>query len=409
MNTGISDSEEHLRNLRLVIDSELAHLELDEMLEQSLQRVQEAMAADTVAVLLLDPSRQTLIATAARGLEEEVRQGVRVPLSKGFAGRIAAERRPIALDEVDTKSVVNPILWRRGIRALLGAPLVVEGRVIGVIHVGSLQPRTFTDDDIEMLQVAADRIALALSARLEDEVRSAASTLQRSLLPPVLPSIPGFDLAARYSPGDGDVGGDWYDVFPLSDRAVGLAVGDVAGKGLGPATVMGRTRTALRAYALETDSPALVLGRVHRMLRQFEDEQMVTVIYGVLNPVEKTIVMCSAGHLPPLLALPDGSTEYVDIEPGPPMGLGPELERRDVSLEIPEGATLFLYTDGLIERRGVPMDQGLEQLSRVVSTRPAEEACAEILQALMGNESLLDDIALLAVRRLAEEPEAPVS
>jgi serine phosphatase RsbU (regulator of sigma subunit) len=188
-----------------------------------------------------------------------------------------------------------------------------------------------------------------------------------------------------------------------------LAVGDVAGKGLGPATVMGRTRTALRAYALETDSPALVLGRVHRMLRQFEDEQMVTVIYGVLNPVEKTIVMCSAGHLPPLLALPDGSTEYVDIEPGPPMGLGPELERRDVSLEIPEGATLFLYTDGLIERRGVPMDQGLEQLSRVVSTRPAEEACAEILQALMGNESLLDDIALLAVRRLAEEPEAPVS
>ena len=163
-----------LRALQSITEAALAHLDLDSLLLELLDRLSEALEVDTVAVLLLTEDQQWLVPRAAKGIEEEVQAGIRLPLGRGFAGRIAAERRPIVLDDVQHADVLNPILRQKGIRSLLGVPLVVEGRPLGVLHVGSLHMRRFTDDETRFLQVAADRVALAIEhARLYETAESA--------------------------------------------------------------------------------------------------------------------------------------------------------------------------------------------------------------------------------------------
>ena len=151
-----------LQKLQAVTDAALAHLPLDELLDELLGRIRDALEADTCAVLLLDETGAELVARAAKGLEEEVERGVRIPVGKGFAGRIAAERRAVTIDDLNHAVVVNPILREKGIRSMLGAPLLIEGRVTGVVHVGTLSPRVFTHADVDLLQIVADRAALAI-------------------------------------------------------------------------------------------------------------------------------------------------------------------------------------------------------------------------------------------------------
>jgi signal transduction histidine kinase len=162
-------SRERLSKLQAVADAALAHLELDELLSELLVRIGDALAVDTCAILLLDEERNELVARAARGIEEEVELGVRIRVGKGFAGRVAAERQPIVLDDVDHADVLNPLLRKKGIKSLLGAPLLARGRVLGVVHVGTLQPRRFLPDDVELLQLAADRAALGVERALVRE------------------------------------------------------------------------------------------------------------------------------------------------------------------------------------------------------------------------------------------------
>src|SRR3954468_2203495 len=169
-----------LRHLQAISEAALAHLRFDELLEELLRRVSGVLDTDTAAVLLLDEATGELVARAAKGLEEEVEAGVRIPVGRGFAGRIAAERRTIAIPDVDHAEVLNPILREKGLRSLLGAPLLVEGRVIGVLHVGSLKLRDFTDEDAQLLQLAADRMAVAIDhARLYESERQAVEQLRR--------------------------------------------------------------------------------------------------------------------------------------------------------------------------------------------------------------------------------------
>src|SRR6202050_228675 len=136
-----------------------------------------------------------------------------IPVGRGFAGRIAAERRPVILDRVDHTTVLNPILWAKGIQSMMGVPLVAGGRGIGVLHGGSLDRREFTSQDTQLLQMAADRGAGGVQAMMVQTDRIAATALQRSLLPSALPVVDGAKMAARYVPGNGVVGGDWYGVF----------------------------------------------------------------------------------------------------------------------------------------------------------------------------------------------------
>ncbi len=369
--TGSSVGSTH-SHLGAFADLGIARFDIEDLLVDLLDRIRQVLGTDTAAVLLLDSSGQQLVATAASGLEEEVRQGVRIPVGAGFAGRIAAQKKPVILDEVDEHNVVNPILQEIGIRSLLGVPLLVKGTLIGVLHVGTLTPRQFTPEDVAMLEFVSDWVAIAVRARLSEVDRAAAATLQRSLLQSSLPVTPGVEFAARYIPAEQGVGGDWYDVFMLPSGWLCVAIGDVVGHGLDAAVAMMRFRTALRSYAIDGGDPAETLAKVDRGGRQFVPESMATVLYAMVEPSFDRMHVCSAGHPPPMLALPGEPATLLDIPIGPPLGVTIEPGRRTGTVEIPPGALLCFYTDGLVERRSAPIDEGLERLRSGLVTGPAE-------------------------------------
>ena len=365
-------AEDKLRDIRSVTDAALSHLSADDLLTTLLSRVREILDADTAAVLLLDNSGRQLIATAASGLEEEVSQGVRIPVGRGFAGRIAAERRPVILDHVDHGNVLNPLLLEKGIRSLAGVPLLVHGAVLGVLHVGTVHNRVFTADDAALLQLAADRAALAVQSLQSREDHAAAIALQRSLVPSALPEVKGVEVAARYVPGSGHVGGDWYDAFALPSGELGMVVGDVAGSGLSAAVIMGRMRSALRAYALEFPDPADVLRKLDRKMQYFEEgDVMATVSYAVLDPDSGQLAISSAGHFPPVIAAPGQRGAVAQIAVDPPIGVADTPRRQVTTLALAPGAVLCLFTDGLVERRDEPIDDGI---TRAMSGRDARAA-----------------------------------
>jgi len=395
-----AEAQGRLRDLQSITDVALSRLGDHDFLPVLLDRARGILRADTAALLLLDSPAGQLVAVAAAGLEEEVRQGVRIPVGQGFAGRVAASGRPVILTHVDHTTVLNPILMDKGIRSLLGVPLMANGKVIGVLHVGSLTPRGFTSDDATLLQLAADRAALAVQSLRSADDRIAAVALQRSLLPSALPVVPGLRIAARYVPGSGVLGGDWYDVFVLPSGELGVVIGDVAGSGLQAAVVMGRMRSALRAYALETTDPADVLGRLDRKMQYFEPGAMATVLYAVLDLALDRVRIASAGHLPPVMAGPGEAGSLVDISGGLMIGVDPQVQRQVTTVKIAHGAVLCLYTDGLVERREHPLDEGLARLCGAVVARPPEEVCVSVMGALVGGTSARDDVALLTLQRL---------
>jgi anti-sigma regulatory factor (Ser/Thr protein kinase)/putative methionine-R-sulfoxide reductase with GAF domain len=390
-------------NLQWVTEPALAYLDLHQLLSEMLQRVTRILAVDTAAILLLEPDGETLAARAAKGLEEEVRRGFRLPVGRGFAGRIAATRQPVVIEDLDTSPirVVNPLFREKGVRSLLGVPLVVEGRLIGVLHVGSLSGRRFDQDDIHLLQTVADRVALAVDhGRLSDQHRIA-QTLQRSLLPRSLPSLPGFEFAARYMPAASEsaVGGDWYDVIDLGSNTFGFAIGDVAGRGLNAATVMGEVRSAVRAYAIETSAPGEVVAKVSRFVSRHRSP-MATLIYATMDLETVTIRYARAGHPYPLLVEREGSATYLTEHGGPPLsGLGPG-DYAECEVTLGAGQALFLYTDGLIERRGRGLSEQEARLARAVARAPAdvESACTAVIDAMTLRDGAMDDIAVLIIR-----------
>ena len=392
------DAEERLRDILALTDAALSRLTANDLLAELLSRVKEILDADTAAVLLLEADGRQLIAVAASGLEEEVAQGVRIPVGQGFAGRIAAWRQPVILDHVDHSNVLNPILLDKGIRSLVGVPLLAGGAAIGVLHVGTLHDRVFTPDDAVLLQLAADRAALAVHALRSRADNEAVTALQRSLLPGALPVVPGVEAAARYVPGDGRVGGDWYDVFPLPWGELGLVVGDVAGSGLRAAVVMGRMRSSLRSYALESSDPAEVLRRLDRKMQYFEGDVMATVSYAMLDPGQGQLRIASAGHFPAVVAPPSRPAQLAEIAVGPPIGAIDPPARQASTLTLVPGTVLVHFTDGLVERRSQSLDDRLAQLCEAVSPAPPETVCASVMRRLVGNDHSRDDTALLVLR-----------
>src|SRR5919198_726282 len=298
----LTTRSQHLLGIYRLSDPALSDLTLERLLDELLIRIREILSVDTAAVLLLDWETRELVARAAKGIEEEVEQGVRIPLGRGFAGRIATERMPIFIADVDHADVLNPILRAKGIRSLLGVPLMLGGRALGVLHVGTLRPRNFTNADAAILQLAAARASPAIErAQLLDALEHehlGAVALQSSLLPDVLPNIATADVAARYLPSRDVVGGDWYDVLDLGDGRIGLAIGDVAGHGVRAAALMGQLRTALRAYALEGHSPGETLRRVDALLHATRARGMATAAYAVVDPESGQLTIAAAGHPP---------------------------------------------------------------------------------------------------------------
>ena len=391
--------EARLRDIQAITDAALSRLDDHELLAELLDRLREILQVDTAAVLLLDLPSGQLIATVAAGLEEEVQQGVRIPVGRGFAGLIAAERKPVILDHVDHTTVLNPILWAKGIRSMMGVPMMAGGKVVGVLHVGSLTPRQFAGHDTVLLQMAADRAAAAVQSMTAQADRIASAALQHSLVPSALPAVPGAEMAARYVPGTGAVGGDWYDVFTQPSGELCVVVGDVAGSGLAAAVIMGRMRSALRAYALEYLDPGEVLARLDRKMRHFEPSALATVLYAVFDPAMDQMRVCLAGHFPPVIAVPGQPARLAGAATGLMIGVDADVQRPVTTVTIPPDALLCFYTDGLVERPGEVIDEGLTRLCRVVSADPPEAACAAVMGALIGSEPARDDVALLMLRR----------
>ena len=229
-----------------------------------------------------------------------------------------------------------------------------------------------------------------------------AETLQRNLLPDRLPEIPGVSLAARYvaASGDARVGGDWYDVVQLPNGHVALAIGDVAGHGLRAASIMGQLRMALRAYVLEDESPASVVGRVHQLVQRLDQPEIVTVAYLVFDPDTGILRFAIAGHPPPLVAGPDGEARFLEGALAPPIGALAYLDRFvEDATELPPDSTLLLFTDGLVERRGASIHDGMARLkgATVDGLDDLEALCDRVLHTVADPEGN-DDIALLALR-----------
>jgi anti-sigma regulatory factor (Ser/Thr protein kinase)/putative methionine-R-sulfoxide reductase with GAF domain len=393
---------EQVRHLYRLTDPALSELGLNQLLDELLNRVRDALEVDTAAILLLDRESQELVARAAKGIEEEVERGVRVPIGRGFAGRIAAERAAIFVADVDHADILNPILREKGIHSLLGVPLIVEGDLIGVLHVGSLEPRTFGQKELAVLQLAAARVGpgierARLYSALEHE-HAVAMLLQRSLLPGRLPDTVGVSVATRYLPSRDEVGGDWYDVIELPRGQVGLAIGDVVGHGVRAAALMGQLRTALRAYALEGHGPAGTLELVDRFVQATGEYAMATAAYAVFDPETGRLRLATAGHLPPLL-LAGAASRVIEVTPGAPLGGFPYGSCPETELSLATGEIIMLFTDGLVERRGVALSDSMDQLLGFASeARSAEGACMLAVEMLVPPEGLDDDAAILALQ-----------
>jgi GAF domain-containing protein/anti-sigma regulatory factor (Ser/Thr protein kinase) len=390
---------QRLAALQRVTDASLAYLPQELLLDELLERTREILRTDTAAILLLEPNGEWLRARAAKGIEEEVEQGVRIPLGGGFAGRIAAYRQAVFIPDVDHGDILNPILREKGIRSLLGVPLLVEGRVLGVLHVGTLTPRDFTADDRDLLQLAADRAALAIEQAALYEQRRVAEAVQRRLLPDQLESVPGLELASRYLPATGEsLGGDWYDAFMLGGGRIVIAVGDVVGHGLEAAAVMAQLRTALRAYAADGNDPPSTVERVNRLMWQLGPTAMTTLIFAVIDSLSETIEVVNAGHPPPLVIAPDGTAEYLPLQGGIALGASPLVRYSCERYPLPTGSAVLLYTDGLVEQRGRPIDDGLEQLRKLaIGAGDLETLCTTITDGML-SEVQPDDVAIVAAR-----------
>lgn len=253
--------------------------------------------------------------------------------------------------------------------SLLAVPLVVRGHVVGALSLLALGSRwPFDSDDVAAARELAERASLAVErASTFRQQREVAVTLQRSLLGEAR-SREELAVAARYVAGvEGtEVGGDWYDVVPLGAGRTAVVIGDVMGRGVRAAAVMGQLRAALRAFAQLDLPPTDVLGLLDSLVHELDLEQIITVVYAVHDPSTNELVLANAGHPPPLVLHPDGTVQRLEGRLGAPLGVQAE-PFRELSVQLPAGSTLVLYTDGLIESRDQDIDVGLAALERVVA------------------------------------------
>jgi PAS domain S-box-containing protein len=395
---------EMISGTQQLVDAALSHRTLDEILADLLPRVREVHHAASATFFLADEDGETLsIRGSAGGLPMSPDERVVVPLGQSFAGRVAAEQHPMLVHDPPPADLWDPSVRDLDIASVIGVPLLAGGEVRGVLKVASTD-RRFNEEDLTVLMLAADRVALALDhVQVYEREHQIAETLQRSLLPERLPRLPGLAVAARYEPAatEADVGGDWYDVIPIPGGAVGLVMGDVAGKGLAAASMVGRLRSALRAYALEGHDPATVVENLNRLVwTELEESQMATLIYVCVDPAEGTVHWVSAGHPPPLLVVGDRMPHFLEAGRAVPLGVLPFPSYETLSVKLEAGATILLYTDGLVERPGTHIDEGLGVLAAAVRDAPErpEDLCDHLLREMVPPTGAPDDVAMLVLQ-----------
>ena len=285
----------------------------------------------------------------------------------------------------------------------LTVPLAARGKVFGVISwVYAESGRHFGPGDVAFAEDLARRAAVAIdNAELHSQTLAAAVELQRAVLPEALPSLPGWEMASHYSPsGRTEVGGDFYDAIPLGGGRIAVFVGDVMGRGVHAAAAMAQMRAAVRAYAAVDPSPDAVLRSLDIMLGRYPSEQLVTLLYMVLNPRHDELIVSNAGHPPAVLLRRDRSTEQLPWADGAPLGVG-RHRRRQTRVAFRGGDTLLAFTDGLIERRDEDIEQGMKRVHDAMPDMvgSALDGALDHLVGQLRRERHDDDVAALAVRR----------
>ena len=402
---------ELVSGMQLLVDAALQNPTLDKILEDLMTRVRGVLQADAATILLADEDeRLSVAASSVPGAPEDGAQEEPEPiaLGEGFAGRVAQAREAMLAADPKPEDLPDPALARLDVDSLIGVPLLAENKVTGVLVAASIAPRRFSPEDLAVLRLAADRVALAIQhARLYEREHRIAVTLQRSMLldEDDIPQAPGLVVAARYEPAatEADVGGDWYDVIPTPTGGLGLVMGDVAGKGLAAASMVSRLRSALRAYALEGHEPARVIEQLNRLVwTEGRDSQMATLIYMVVEPGESRIDWVNAGHPAPLLVNGNGSPHYLEGATSVPLGVLPFPSYETVTSTMEPGSSLVLFTDGLIERPGELIDEGMAKLAARVQEAPddPEALCDHLLRTLVPSGGATDDVAILMLRNL---------
>jgi serine phosphatase RsbU (regulator of sigma subunit)/PAS domain-containing protein len=294
-------------------------------------------------------------------------------------------------------------------------PLVVSGRVVGLCVVSFDRPRLLTGAERALMTTLSGLIAQALErARLFDAEHARSQALQRALLPRQLPELPAVTAAARYLPaGPGmDVGGDWYDVIPLSADRVALVIGDVMGHGLPEAVIMGRVRTALQTLSDLELPPDEVLAHLNDLVNGLGEDSFVTCLYAIYDPTTSSCAVASAGHPPPAVVCPDGTVTFAQVDGDPPLGVGkPPFEVSE--LRVPDGALLVLYTDGLIDSTSCDPAVGMNRMAGMLQALQADgldRMCDSLTRALLpDDQQRADDAALLVARVRATAPDAVAS
>jgi PAS domain S-box-containing protein len=315
--------------------------------------------------------------------------------------------RPVLVEHVDDRMLgrlardagAARALREAGAHTYLALPLVARGKVLGTLSLyRTVNERPFDERDQVLASELAARAAICIdNARLYGRERGTALTLQRSLLPSTPAQREGLDIAARYRPALSEVGGDWYDVLPLGPGRTGLVVGDVMGKGVQAAAIMGQLSTATRALARLDLPPAELLRHLDDIAGSLGDA-IATCVYAVCDLERGVCELSSAGHLPPVLARADGRADLLDVPGGVPLGVG-GVDFGTLEVELAPGSLLALYTDGLVEKRGEPLDTGLGTLTRLLSgTGPSLQRTSDGLLGALSPEPD-DDVALLLVRR----------
>jgi PAS domain S-box-containing protein len=399
-----------IQKIQRVTDAALEHLTMDDLLRELVEQIAGILDVDSATIFLVESGEEDYLTVGAtHGLGVAADETLHIPIGETFAGQIAAERKIAVNDDASTVGG-DPLLDGRGVRAMMGVPLVTDGRVTAVIQLAAVTDRRFTREDESLLQLVADRAALAIEhARLYARELGIVETLQRSLLPESLPQVPGLLTAARYMPGGpgADVGGDWYDAIALEGGRLGLAMGDVVGHGIGAAALMGQLRNALRAYALDGNSPAEVVEKLDRLVQNLEAGRMATLLYMVIAPDLGSVRFASAGHLPPLVLGPDGNATYLEGGRTLPLGVMPSAEYPEADAELEPGSTIVMYTDGLVEERGASIDSGLDALRGAVTDGPRDPdaLCDHIVATLLASRAATDDIAVLTVRTVPMSAE----
>jgi len=397
-------ASERLRLMQSIAVAALGAEDLEGLLREALGSLLEALDVDRAAVVLTDGD-QRLLARAANGVEFVFeRDGAAA--RDDIVERVSAARGAVTILDAPAGGVDASSLGP-AISSLLAVPLVAGAQIIGSLHLGTLTRREFDDETIDLLGLAAGRVSLAIArTRLYERERKIAQELQRSLLPAELPGVPGVALAARYEPGDNGaaVGGDWYDAIALAGGRVAVVIGDVVGRGIEAAATMGQMRSALRAILMQADDCGAMAERLNRFALGLGDCVLTTLVLAVFEPATGRLRYTNAGHPPPLLVGAGGEATYLEGVPAPPMGVieTPRYKQRSVQLE--PGATLLLYTDGLVEKPTQSLDQGLERLREAgveaASGADVEVLCNRVLRKLAA-DAQDDDVTMIALHALA--------